>query len=186
MFSALMRNGVLFSEFQHLMEERLSMEKFNFTSSKAEDIKCYKVMLVLLVKPIFITKVINLIFSALFKEKLVKKTQQFILLKFLPHHKVSKNSKRTHQLTMILNSQLTSQLLFKFLRNTVQFSLLQNSVLFTYMKLVHANKSTKQEFQLELFLQYAKTMLMMDSWLLLKQDHSMLDLLMKINLLITC
>ena len=186
MSSVLTRNGVPFLEFQHLMEERLSMEKFNFILLKVEDIKCYKVMLVLLVKPIFITKAINQIFSALFKEKLVRKIQQFILLKFLPHHKVSKNSKRTHQLTMILNSQLTSQLLFKFLRNMVQFLLLLNSVLFTFMKLVHANKFIKQEFLLELFSQYARTMLMMDSWLLLKQDHSMLDLLMKINLLITC
>ena len=106
----LMRNGEHYSESQALMEEKLLMAEFNFISFKEEGSKCFKVMLVHLGKLIFTTKLINLKFSAMLKEKLEKRLQMSTSHKFLHHHKDSKNSKKLHQSYMTQKLLLTSLL----------------------------------------------------------------------------
>lgn len=111
MFLVLMRNGVPCLVFPAQMEEKPSMAVSSFISLKVGNNNFWKVMLVLLEEPISIMKLINPTSSALLKEKPMRKTPPFILLKFLLHHKVFKNSKNPQQLSMTVKLQMISQLL---------------------------------------------------------------------------
>ena len=184
MYQDPMKNGVHCSVSQAQMEERLLMDIFNFILQKVQDNSFSKVMLVHLERLIFTIKAINQISSVSLKEKLMKRIQQFISPKFQLHHKVSKNSKRILLLITIQKLLMISLLLQQLPKNTVSYTLLQNSVLFIFMKLALVNKSTKLEFQLEQYLQLLEIMSMMDFWLLLKQVLSTEDLLIKGNWLI--
>jgi hypothetical protein len=88
-----MRNGEHFSESPVLMVEKLLMAISNFILLKAVSSSFLKVMLALLGKHISTIKLTNQMSSALLKEKPTRRIQLSILLRFLPLHKVSKNSK---------------------------------------------------------------------------------------------
>lgn len=122
MFLVLMRNGVLYSVFQVQMEVRLSMATSNSILFKEQDNNFWKVTLVLSAKHSSTMKLINQTSSVSLREKQIRKIQQSILLKSQHHHKESKNSKRTLQLTMILKLLMISQLLFWLQRSSVSYT----------------------------------------------------------------
>lgn len=133
MFFQTIKNGLLYSESQPQMEERLSMDISNFTLLKVENNKWFKVMLVHSVLPLFITTHTDPTFSVLSKEKQENKLLQFIFQKFLLLQKVSKNINSKQKSFTILQHLMISLSLWSLPKNMECFILLLNLVLFIFM-----------------------------------------------------
>lgn len=91
MYIPRIENGQPFLEFLLQMEEKLSMDTFNFILLKELNNNCSKVMLVLLEQLLSITKLTDQTFSVLLKKKLDNRAQLSILMKFQPHLKDAKS-----------------------------------------------------------------------------------------------
>lgn len=133
MSSQTIKNGQPFSVYPLLMEEKLSMDTFNYILLKAESNKWFKDMLVLLVLLLSTMILTDQTFSVLSKEKLVNKVHQFIFQKYHLLLKDSKSINLKLKSFMILQLPMISQSLWLLLKNMECSTSSQSLVLFISM-----------------------------------------------------
>ena len=151
------------------------MDIFNYVWYKDLNSNFFKVMHVHLEKFYYIMRLNIQMFYALFKEKLDRLNQLFILLRSQLLHKDFKNIKKAHKSYMMLQLQEISLLLWSLLKNMECFTSLLSLDSSISMKSLLANRSLRLEFQLNQSFWSLKTIQMMEYLLLTKMVLFMVD-----------